>query len=484
MILTSRTFVIYATKVTKVNQTKHFEEKHGDEGQDLTRGNITKQMWALAWPMMLSMLFYTLYNLVDAFWVSKLSAEAIAAVSISQIALFIMISLGFGITVGSGVIMSMHIGAKDIKGAEKVLGQAFVLAAIAGLFFTVISLLFRNHLLVASGAAGAIFDPALEYFTITAGGSVLFFILITIMFVFNAQGDTFTLTKLFALSTLVNLVMDPLLIFGWFGLPELGISGAAYATLTSQLVFNIVALRTLANEKRRIRFHPANLNIQWESVKKVLNIGIPAAFTQVVFPVGLAALTYITSLGFLEAGAIAFSLGFRVEFFAFLPAVGFGFAAMAMMGQNVGAGNFERAREAFNKALKYGVAGASGVGILVAVFASLVVGIFTQDPVVTDYARSYMWTVALSYGFLAAIMVEANAFQAIDRSWPGFWIFIIRMMVVAIPMAYVGTQIFQWPIIGVWGSVVAGNVVAAVVGYVWIRRSLDVITLREAPVHK
>lgn len=103
--------------------------------QDLTQGPIRQQLWSLAWPMMLSVFFYTLYNLVDAYWVSKLSAESIAAVSISQITLYVMISLGFGITVGSGVIMAMHIGAKDKNEAERVLGQSFVLAAIAGVFF-------------------------------------------------------------------------------------------------------------------------------------------------------------------------------------------------------------------------------------------------------------------------------------------------------------------------------------------------------------
>src|SRR3989338_529580 len=139
------------------------------QGQDLTHGAIRKELWSLAWPMMLSVFFYTLYNLVDAYWVGKLSAEAIAAVSISQITLFITIALGFGVTVGSGVIMSMHIGAKNVKEAERVLGQSFVLAAILGVTFTILSLIFRNELLVASGAAGLIFEPAKEYFTIIAG---------------------------------------------------------------------------------------------------------------------------------------------------------------------------------------------------------------------------------------------------------------------------------------------------------------------------
>lgn len=119
-----------------------------------------------------------------------------------------------GITIGSGVIMSMDIGAKNKLGAEKILGQSFVLTGIAGVFFTILSLIFRDELLTISGAAGAVFEPAKEYFTITSGGSILFFTMMTIMFAFNSQGDTFTLTKLFALSTLINLILDPLLIFG------------------------------------------------------------------------------------------------------------------------------------------------------------------------------------------------------------------------------------------------------------------------------
>lgn len=385
-----------------------------------------------------------------------------------------------GITIGSGVLMAMNIGAKNIKEAERILGQSFVLSAIAGLIFTIISLLFRHQLLVVSGASGAIFAPALEYFTITAGGSVLFYILITIMFAFNSQGDTFTLTKLFALSTLVNLILDPLMIFGLFGFPALGIAGAAIATLISQVVFIVIALYSLNRKKRKVRFHFYNLTFQWESVKKVLFIGVPASLTQVLNPIGLSALMYITSLGFLEPGAIAFSLGFRAEFFAFLPAIGFGFGAMAMIGQSIGAGNIERAKQILNTALKYGFFAAAGIGILSALFAGNITGIFTNNPTVTEYAKSYMWTVALSYGFLAAMMVEANAFQAIGKSWPGFWIFFIRFIVISIPLSYVLTQVFHLPIIAIWVSIIAGNVIASVVGYFWITRNMNNIVLDKA----
>jgi len=453
------------------------------EGQDLTTGDVRKQLWSLAWPLMLAVFFYTLYNMVDAFWVSKLSAEAIAAVSISQIALFAMIALGFGVTAGSGVVMAMHIGAKNIKEAERVLGQSFVLMVILSVFFTAIALIFRSEFLTAAGASGSIFAPALEYFTIIAAGSILLFILIAIIFAFNSQGDTFTLTKLFALTTAINIILDPILIFGWVGVPALGISGAAYATLISMGLFNLIAIRSLSSPKRRIRFYFHNLNVKWESVRKVLGIGFPAALTQLVFPLGLAALTFIISLNFLEPGAIAFTLGFRVEFFAYLPAFGFGFAALAMIGQNIGAGNIERSKEVLRKALLYGFVAATALGVMAALLGPFLIAVFTSEPIVTGYALSYMRTVTLSFGFLAVLMVEANAFQAIGRPWPGLWIFFLKFVVISIPLAFVLTTVFGYPILAVWTAIVVGNIVASAVGYFWIARTMNKIDLKGTPVH-
>ncbi|MDH5597093.1 MAG: MATE family efflux transporter [Candidatus Peregrinibacteria bacterium] len=439
---------------------------------DLTTGSLKKHIWQLAWPMMLSIFFHALYNIVDTFWVSKLSPESIAAVSISQITLFLMISIGIGITIGSGVLMAMDIGAKNKPGAERILGQSFVLTGLAGVFFTILALTFRNELLVLTGAAGNIFEPALAYFTITSGGSILFFTMITIMFAFNSQGDTLTLTKLFALSTLINLIGDPLLIFGYGPFPAMGISGAAYSTLFSQFIFIIIALKSLNSPKRAIRFHFKNLTFHWESVKQVLKIGIPAAMTQVINPIGLAAMTYMTGARFLEAGATAFSLGFRLEFFAYLPAIGFGFAAMAIMGQNIGAHKLDRSRQALNLALKYSMSIALGMGLLAALFAPQIIAVFTEDPDVTHYALLYFRSVAFSYTFIAAMMVEANGFQAIGRSWPGFWIMFLRFIVISIPMSYVLSFVFDFSIMGIWSALIAGNTIASIIGYLWLQRTL------------
>lgn len=453
-------------------------------GQNLTKGNIRRELWSLAWPLMLSVFMYTMYNIIDAFWVSKISDEAIAAVSISQVVIFIMVALSMGIAIGSGVITAMNIGAGKKDEAERVLGQSFVLSSIAAIIFTIISLVFRNQLLVLSGAQGSIFQPALEYFTITAVGSILLFLLMNIIFAFNFQGDTLSLSKLLLVSVITNVILDPILIFGYFGFPELGISGAAIATLVSQVVFILIAIYSLMNKKRKIRFHFKNLSFKWNSVKKVFNIGFPASLTQVLGPAGEAAILFILSYTFLEAGAISYSIGFRIEFFAFLPAIGFGFGAASLIGQNLGAGNVKRAKDSFYKALKYSVLGSAAIGIISIIFSSYIVNIFTTDPVIASYASSFILLVSLSFGFLAATMVEASAFQAIGRSWPGFWISVVRLLVITLPLSLFFTLQLNLPIQSVWIAMIFGNVVASIFGYIWINNAFNNLDLSKVPVHK
>lgn len=451
-------------------------------GQDLTQGNITKQLWSVAWPMMLSMFFFTLYNLVDAFWVAKLSPAAIAAVSISQITLFVMVSLAMGISVGSSVLMGMSMGRKDIQEAERVLGQGFLLSLAAAAFFTALALIFRTPLLELSGATEGIYPLALPYFTITAVGSVLTFLLMATSTSFNAQGDNFTPTKCFAVSTLVNIILDPIMIFGYAGFPAMGIEGAAVATLISQLVFLVLALRILMSDRMLVRLYLTNLALQWQSVKKVFNIGVPASLNQTLNPLGFSVLMFIVSGVFLEAGAAAFSIGFRIEFFAFIPAIGFGFGSMAMMGQNIGAGNMERVNEIFKTVVKLGAGAALLFGLCSALFAPHIVGVFTNDPTVTEYALQYFRIVPFGYAFFAVAFIEASVFQGLGRSWPGFWITFLRMVLTTI-VAIIGVHVLALPIWSVWSALVIGNVVSSLIGYVWVRYEINHTKPHQVPEH-
>jgi putative MATE family efflux protein len=431
-----------------------------------------QQMWQLAWPVMLSIFFQTLYSAVDAFWVSKLAPAAIAAVSISQITLFIMVSLSMGITVGSGVLMAMGIGRRDIVEAERVLDQSFLLSAIAGVIFTAISLSLREQLLAASGATGAILPLALQYFTWVAGGSILVFLMFSVVFAFSSQGDNKTVTLLFVISTIINAALNPVLIFGWLGVPALGISGSALATLLSQLMVLVAGLVILKRARMMVALKWSRLRIRATSVRQVLNIGFPAALTNVIGPLSLSLLTVIISSRFHEAGAISFSIGFRVEFFAYLPAIGFGVAALAVIGQNTGAGNFDRVRGSYRAALASGFSIATLFGLLVAAFSRQIIGIFTTDPRVNEYARAYFLTIPFTYGLYAMMNVEISSLQGMGRSWPGFLLTLLRVAV-AIPAAYLLLHPLNLPLRAAWIALAATNFVVAAAGHWWVRATIE-----------
>lgn len=430
------------------------------------------QIWSLAWPVMLSIFFQTLYNAVDAFWVSKLAQDAIAAVSISQITLFIMVSLSMGITVGSGVLMAMNIGRKDIPEAERILGQSFLLSAIAGVIFTIIALALRTQLLVASGATGDILPLAEQYFVWIAGGSILVFLMFSVVFAFTSQGDNRTVTWLFCISTVINAALNPVLIFGWLGVPRLGITGSAIATLIAQLMVLVAGLVILKRARMMVVLRWSRLRLRLASIGQVLNIGLPAALTNVVGPLSFSLLMLIVSSKFREAGAVGFSIGFRVEFFAYLPAIGFGVAAMAILGQSTGARQFDRVRAAYRATLLWGFAIATAFGLLAVGLSSQIVGLFTTDPQVRDIAQDYLRTVPFTYGMYAMLFVEICALQGVGRSWPGFLLTVARVAV-AVPLTFILLHELNLPLRAAWIALAGTNLVAAIVGYWWARATLN-----------
>ncbi|MDE0026964.1 MAG: MATE family efflux transporter [Spirochaetaceae bacterium] len=451
-------------------------------GRNLTSGSIPSLSWSLAWPVMLSILFQTLYQLVDAFWVSRLSDNAMAAVTVSQITLFVMISLTIGITVGSGVVMAMSIGRRDIPEAERVMGQSFVLNFIAAVLFTTISLSLRGKLLSLTGATGDILPLAVDYFTIVAGGSVLMFIFFAVIFGFNSQGDNRTVTWLFAISTTINAGLDPLLIFGGLGIPALGVRGAALATIISQILLVIAGITLLHQRDMMVKFRFRNLVFRLHSVRQVLAIGFPAALTNLLNPAGLAALNALVALAFLEAGVVGLSIGFRIEFFSFLPAIGFGVAAMAMIGQNIGGGRPDRARMSYHTALLFAFGIGTAVGLAAMLTRGAVVGVFTDDPVVIGYTRSYLAMIPLTYGIVAALFVVVSSFQGLGKSWRGFAVSATRVAILVGGTLLVTRAVAPGAsITGVWWIIVIANLVAFAFGYLLLRRTFRAVLSAPAP---
>ena len=441
-------------------------------GRDLTTGSIPALSWSLAWPVMLSLFFQTLYQLVDAFWVSRISEDALAAVTVSQVTLFVMNSLSLGITVGSGVLLAVCVGRDDIPAAERVLGQSFLLNLLAGLLFTALALWQRQGLLVLSGATGEILPPALDYFTLLAAGSVLSFLFFAVIFGFNSQGDNTTLAWLYASSTALNAILDPVLIFGYLGLPALGIRGAAVATIISQALLLAAGVTLLKVLPMAVRFRFRNLVLTPAAALKVLAIGFPAALVNLLSPLRLAVLNILVAWWFLEAGVAGVAVGFRIEFFSFLPALGFAVAVLALVGQNLGAGKLERVGRSWRTAMGSAFATGTLLGVAAALARGLVAAAFTDDPGVAAYARSYLATIPLTFGAVSATVVAIGALHALGSAWLGLAVAVARVALTVAAMLLAGGGLAGQPDpVVLWVAIVAANIATCAGGYVLLRRA-------------
>ena len=452
-------------------------------GRDLTTGSIPALSWSLAWPVMLSLFFQTLYQLVDAFWVSRISEDALAAVTVSQVTLFVMTSLTLGITVGSGVLLAVCVGRDDIRAAERVLGQSFVLNLLAALLFTALALWLRRDLLVLSGATGNILPLALEYFTLLAVGAVLTFLFFAVIFGFNAQGDNTTLAWLYACSTVLNAILDPVLIFGYLGLPALGIRGAAVATIISQALLLAAGVMLLKVLPLPVRFRFQNLVVNPAAALKVLAIGFPAALANLLNPLRLAVLNILVAWWFLEAGVAGVAVGYRIEFFAFLPALGYAVAVLALVGQNLGAGKLERVGRSWRTAMVAAFATGTLLGVAAALARGLVVAVFSDDPGVAAYARSYLATVPLTFGVVGATVVAVSALQVMGSPWPGLAVAAARVALMAAAMLLAGGGLAGQPSpVALWVAIVTANVATCAGAYLVLRRAYGKL-LRERMIN-
>jgi Na+-driven multidrug efflux pump len=173
---------------------------------------------------------------------------------------------------------------------------------------------------------------------------------------------------------------------------------------------------------------------------------------------------------FFEAWVASFSLVYRLEFFAYLPAVGFSMAAMSLIWQNMWAKKYQRANEVFKKACVLSFISATVLWILLILLWKYIIAAFTSDPLVTQYAISYLWIVAGTYGFLSISMVVSSTFQAMWKSWNGFWLLFMKMFIITLPLSYIFIFHYDFPILSVWGSLGLGSIILAIVGFVWNRR--------------
>ncbi|SPF43230.1 MATE efflux family protein [Candidatus Sulfotelmatobacter kueseliae] len=403
--------------------------------QDYTAGSLNRAILLLAVPMVLEMVLESLFAVVDVFWVGRLGANAVATVGLTESMLSLVFAVGMGLSLSTTAMVARRIGEKDPEGAADAAVQAIALGLIVSVAVGLPCLLFAPRLLQWMGASPEIVSVGSGYARICLGGSCVVLLLFLNNAIFRGAGDAAIAMRLLWVSNIINLILDPCLIFGWGPFPKLGVTGAALATFTGRSIGVIYQFYRLLKGTERIRILRRQIHVHLEVLLRLVRVSLTGILQFAIAHTSWIGLVRIVSV-FGAAALAGYTIAIRIVIFVILPSWGLSNAAATLVGQNLGAGKPERAETAVWRTGFYNVIFLGAVGVFFILFSTPVVRLFTHDPAVVPMAAACLRIV--SYGNLgyAYFMVMMQAFNgAGDTVTPtivnffGFWLF-------EIPLAY------------------------------------------------
>jgi putative MATE family efflux protein len=403
--------------------------------QDFTRGSLNRAILLLAIPMVLEMVLESLFAVVDVFWVGRIGANAVATVGLTESMLLLVFAIAMGLSLATTAMVARRIGEKDPAGAAIAGVQAIFLGVVISASVGVPCFFFAPDLLRLMGASPEIVSLGSGYARIALGGSGVVLLLFLNNAIFRGAGDAAIAMRLLWVSNIINLILDPCLIFGLGPFPRLGVTGAALATFTGRGIGVLYQFYRLLRGTERIHVLRSQLRLNIEVLLRLFRVSLSGVFQFAIAQTSWIGLVRIVS--FFGASAVAgYTIAIRIVIFAILPSWGLSNAAATLVGQNLGAHQPERAETSVWRTGFYNMIFLGSVGVLFVLFAEPIVRLFTHDPNVVPLAVSCLRIVSCGNIGYAYAMVMLQAFNgAGDTITPtivnffGFWMF-------EIPLAY------------------------------------------------
>lgn len=338
--------------------------------KDFTKGPILTSLFTLAGPMVLTYLLHTAYHLVDTFWVGRLGAEAVAAVSLSFPIIFLMITLGGGFSIAGTILVAQYKGRKDEKQIEHITAQTIVLMLIVSLICSVIGYIIAHPVMQLMGAEPEVLPAAVSYLQISFMGFTFMFGYSVFQSLMRGVGEVNMPMKIVFGTVMLNLVLDPLFIMGWGPIPAFGVSGAAIATIFTQSLATLTGMIILFRGKHGIKLTFKNFTFDRPLMKQMFSLGLPASIEQSMKALGLTIMSFLVA-SFGTITIAAYGIGIRILSFVIIPAWGLSMATSTLVGQNMGAEKPDRAEEIGKKS--------ATIGFIILVIISAIFYFFAQD---------------------------------------------------------------------------------------------------------
>ncbi|MEE8637778.1 MAG: MATE family efflux transporter [Candidatus Margulisiibacteriota bacterium] len=432
--------------------------------RDLTTISITKGIFFLAIPMIVSNLLQAAFNLVDMIWVGRLGPSALAAVAMAGQILMVVMFVMIGIGVGTTAKVARAIGEKDRPRADNVAMQSLILGFIGSIIFAVVGYYLSPWLLEVLGARPDVVQMGAGYLRITFIGVIVMFYGFLISAILQGAGDAATPMLILVVATLLNIVLDPIMIFTL----KLGVNGAAWATVISRAIGSVIALEVLLRGRSRIHVRMKYFRVDWEAIRSILMIGFPASVGMTLRGmVGIVLIAVVAGFG--TFAVAAYGVGIELFMIAMMPGFALGMAAATLVGQNLGANKPERAVLSAWTTVGYYTIFMFFMCVVFLAFAPYLVMMFNTEPEVVRIGTNFLRITALGTMFIAPALILGRSMSGAGDTTSPLVITFITLWVVQIPLAVFLSRIPALGLTGIWIAILIAYLAQAAMAISWFQ---------------
>jgi putative MATE family efflux protein len=403
--------------------------------EDFTEGSLTRGIALLAIPTVLELAMESTFGVVDAFWVSGLGADAIAAVGLTESLVVLVFTIGLGLAMAATATISRRIGEKDPEGASIAAVQAIFCGMAVALLSGIVGAHYAPRLLALMHASPAVIGTGSGFTRVILGGNATILLLFLINGIFRGAGDAALAMRTLWLANLINMALDPCLIYGLAGFPKLGVTGAAVATTTGRGIAVLYQFAVLFGGRGRVAIARRHLRLDWPVLGRLLRLAGTAMLQYFVATASWVSLARINA-SFGSAAVAGYTLALRILMFVLMPSWGICAAAATLVGQNLGAGRPERSERAVWLAGGYNMMFLTAVGAAMFALSGAAVRLFTNDARVAEFAVECLRYVSLGYPFYAWGMTMEQAFNGAGDTATPTRVNLLCYWLLQIPLAW------------------------------------------------
>ena len=419
-------------------------------GKDLTESKVSSTLITLLVPILLSNTLNVVYNIVDSIWIGNIIGPlGLSAVAVSFPIMLIMGSFAFGVNMANGVIVSQYYGAKDYNSVTHVIKVSTTLGVI--ILFTVgsIMFMFAKKILIIMNTPKDALDMAVIYLRITIIGLPFAYSYFFISSILRAVGDSVRPLIFLIVSSVINIILDPILIKGFFIIPAMGLKGAAIATVISQCISVLISTSYLRIKNSFIKINPFIFTFDINITKKIMKLAIPISSNQFIVAFGWLIITRLIS-SFGDAASATVAIVNRVESLFIMPISALGNAVMTMSAQNIGANKLDRVKEIFTNGIVIGIIISSVMSIFSIINPHLLINMFTKDIEVFEYSKSYIYTIMPIFIFYSIMFVCNGIINGAGKTIVIMVFSTSTTLILRTILAYALSEKFA--LIGIWAS--------------------------------